>query len=235
MSPVSSESKTKFSESRDFSARRKCLEPPKAESQRDLWSIKPSDLSVKLYSRLTESRKKQRKKPAKEAKPEGTLGTTGNYRAIIVHGGPEKHNLPKFIVSQRPPDALEAELMFVRTGKYPSGPYKNPRPHDFRPLDEDLPEISAACDRDPGNLNFKLKHLDTLRTTRSEMDFRSGLTKTRMDTYKPAEPKWDSALILPPLPWPPKSPSYTRHRRRRGAYAAFLDRVEEKLRRSWKK
>lgn len=30
-----------------------------------------------------------------------------------------------------------------------------------------------------------------------------------MDTYKPAEPRWDARLILPQELWPPKSASYT--------------------------
>ncbi|XP_059194791.1 uncharacterized protein si:dkey-30e9.6 [Centropristis striata] len=123
--------------------------------------------------------------------------------------------------------------MFVKTGKYLSGPYKNPKSHNFRPLNEDLPDIVTTYDRDPGNLNLKLKNLDIVQTTGSESNFSSRETRKRMDTYKPAEPRWDAKLILPQLPWPPKSASYTRHRRRRGAYSAFLDRVEEKLSRSW--
>ncbi|XP_054478164.1 uncharacterized protein si:dkey-30e9.6 [Anoplopoma fimbria] len=146
----------------------------------------------------------------------------------------KREESPKFISSYRPPDALESELMFVKSGKYVSGPYKNPKPHDFRPLNEDLPDIDTTYERDPGNLNLKLKHLDIIRTPRSDLNSCSRDTKTMMDTYKPAEPRWEEKLILPQLIWPPKSASYTRHRRRREAYSAFLDRVEEKLSRSWK-
>ncbi|KAK5862121.1 hypothetical protein PBY51_017550 [Eleginops maclovinus] len=124
--------------------------------------------------------------------------------------------------------------MFVKTGKYLCGPYKNPKPHNFRPLNEDLPDIVTTYERDPGNLHLKLKHLDIIQNTTTKSDLTSRGTKKGMDTYKPAEPRWDVKLILPPLLWPPKSASYTRHRRRRGAYSAFLDRVEEKLSRSWK-
>lgn len=46
-------------------------------------------------------------------------------------------------------------------------------------------------------------------TTRCESDLRSRDTKTRMDTYKPAEPRWDARLVLPQPLWPPKSASYT--------------------------
>lgn len=49
----------------------------------------------------------------------------------------------------------------------------------------------------------------TVRTTRSESDFSSRDTKKRMDTFKPAEPRWDARLVLPQPTWPPKSASYT--------------------------
>ncbi|XP_073755500.1 putative uncharacterized protein C7orf78 homolog [Callorhinus ursinus] len=51
----------------------------------------------------------------------------------------------------------------------------------------------------------------------------------RFITYKPQECTWDSKLILPKAPWSIKSASFTRHRRRRDVYSAFMDRVEEKF------
>ncbi|XP_055359467.1 uncharacterized protein si:dkey-30e9.6 isoform X2 [Betta splendens] len=117
--------------------------------------------------------------------------------------------------------------MFVKSGKYACECYKNPKAHNFRPLDETLPDIVT-------NLDVKLKHVDTLCTGNTGSEWSLRTSSVRMDTHKPAAPHWDSGLILPPLPWPPKSASYTRHRRRRGAYSAFLERVEEKLSRSWK-
>lgn len=135
LSSVSFESKIRFSASRNLSLMRsKCFKQPKTEDQRDVCSIKPPDFSVKLYSRLTDSQKKPRKKNANEARPSETKRTMGKYLPIIEHGSPEKKNAPKFITSHRPPDALESELMFVKTGKYPSGCYRNPKPHDFRPV-----------------------------------------------------------------------------------------------------
>ncbi|XP_070767864.1 putative uncharacterized protein C7orf78 homolog [Enoplosus armatus] len=209
---------------------------PKTESQRDVWSIKPPDFSLKLYRSLSVPQKKERKTHSNPALPQPgeTKRRTGIFIPNVLHESYQREDPPKFITSYRPPDALESELMFIKTGKYPSGPYKNPKPHDFRLLDEDLPGIVTTYERDPGNLNLKLKHMDITRTSRSKSDFSSRDTKTRMDTYKRAEPRWDARLILPPPLWPPKSASYTRHRRRRGAYSAFLDRVEEKLSRSWK-
>ncbi|XP_065483976.1 putative uncharacterized protein C7orf78 [Caloenas nicobarica] len=49
------------------------------------------------------------------------------------------------------------------------------------------------------------------------------------DYRQTRESKWDPRVLLPKYPWPPKSASFTRHRRRRGAHTVFSDRVEEKL------
>ncbi|KAF1388403.1 hypothetical protein PFLUV_G00089810 [Perca fluviatilis] len=236
VSSVSFEEKIQFSASQRLSfARSKWFTlPAESESHSDVWSIKPPDFSLKLYTSLSVPQKKERKTHSNLPQPGETQRRTGIFLPNVLHESYQREESPKFITSYRPPDALESELMFVKTGKYLSGPYKNPKPHNFRPLNEDLPDIVTTYERDPGNLNLKLKHLDIVRTTRSESDLSSKDTKTSMDTYKPAEPKWDARLILPQLLWPPKSASYTRHRRRRGAYSAFLERVEEKLSRSWK-
>ncbi|XP_047185586.1 uncharacterized protein si:dkey-30e9.6 [Scophthalmus maximus] len=150
--------------------------------------------------------RKERKPCAIVAAPitNGTNRTAGVILPNVLHESYKRKDPPKFITSHRPPGVLESELMFVKMEKFPSEPYKNPKLHNFRP------------------------------TSRSEINCRLRDTRTRMDTYKPAEPKWDARLILPQPPWPSKSASYTRHRRRRGTYSAFLDRVEEKLSRSWK-
>ncbi|XP_030251018.1 putative uncharacterized protein C7orf78 homolog isoform X1 [Sparus aurata] len=237
LSSVSFEEKMKFSASQSLSfARSKWFALPQTESQSVVWSIKPPDFSLKLYRSLSDPQKKDRNTHSNPVVLHNneTKRRTGVLLPKILHESYQRENPPKFITSYKPPDALESELMFVKTGKFPSGSYKNPKPHDFRQLNEDIPDIVTSYDRDPGNLNFKLKHLDIIRATRSESDFSSRDTKKRMDTFKPAEPRWDARLVLPQPTWPPKSASYTRHRRRRGAYSAFLDRVEEKLSRSWK-
>ncbi|XP_051263612.1 uncharacterized protein si:dkey-30e9.6 [Dicentrarchus labrax] len=234
---VSFEEKIQFSASQRLSlARSKWFTLPVTDSRSDAWSVKPPDFSLKLYKSLSVPQKKARKThpdPA-VAQPGDLKRRAGIFLPKVLHESYLREDPPQFITSYRPPDALGSELMFVKTGKYPSGPYRNPKPHDFRPLDEDLPDIVTTYERDPGNLNLKLKHMDVIRTTKSESDFSSRDTNTRVDTHKPAEPRWDARLLLPQPPWPPKSASYTRHRRRRGAYSAFLERVEEKLSRSWK-
>ncbi|XP_051813006.1 uncharacterized protein si:dkey-30e9.6 isoform X1 [Acanthochromis polyacanthus] len=236
LSLVSFERKMQFTASQELSFTRSTFfKLAETESQSNVWSIKPPDFSLKLYRCMSGSQKKEGKTKTKLTVPQcgETKRRTGIFLPNVVHVNPERKDPPKFITSYRALDALESELMFVKTGKYNSGPYKNPKPHNFRPVDEDLPDIITAYERDPGSLHLKLASLDTLWPTRSETDFNCRATKTQMNTYKPPEPKWDPELILPPLPWPPKSASFTRHRRRRGAYSAFLDRVEEKLCRQW--
>ncbi|XP_040899668.1 uncharacterized protein si:dkey-30e9.6 [Toxotes jaculatrix] len=238
LASVGFEGKIKFSASQDLClARSKYFKLPETESQGDMWSIKPPDFSLKLYRSLSVPQRKERKTRANLASPQTTKTkrTPGVFLPNVFHEPYQRKDPPKFITLYRPPGTLESELMFVKMGKYPSELYKNPKPHDFRPLDEDVADMVTTHERDPGNLNLKLKHLDIMWTTRSDVDLSARDTKKRMDTYNPAEPKWDARLILPQLPWPPKSASYTRHRRRRGAHSAFLDRVEEKLSRAWKK
>ncbi|XP_062279131.1 uncharacterized protein si:dkey-30e9.6 [Scomber scombrus] len=225
LSSVCFEDKIQFSASQDvYFARSKWFTLPEAESRGDVWSIKPPDFSLKLYRSLSIPQKKERKPCVNPAvsQPSETKRRIGIFLPNILHENHKRKDSPKFITSYRPPDALASELMFVKKGKYPSGHFKNHKLHNFRPLDEDLPDIVTAYERDP------------VRTTRSESDLSLRDTKTKMNTFKPAEPRWDERLMLPHQPWPPKSASYTRHRRRRGTYSAFLDRVEEKLSNSWK-
>ncbi|CAJ1062933.1 uncharacterized protein si:dkey-30e9.6 [Xyrichtys novacula] len=240
LTSVSFEDKAQFSAHQQLIFKRsQQFKLPEMENRRvDVWSIKPPDFSLKLYKSLTVPQRKDRKKGDTSravSQPEVTKRRTTVTLPTVLKEGHHRTKEPlKFITLYRPPDALESELMFVRTGKYPSELYRNPKPHDFRPLDDDLPDIVTTYEKDPGNLKFKLRNLDIIGTTRSESGCTSGDDKSKMDTFKPPEPQWDAKLILPQAPWPPKSASFTRHRRRRGAYSAFLDRVEAKLSKSWK-
>ncbi|KAJ7985406.1 hypothetical protein DPEC_G00351720 [Dallia pectoralis] len=127
---------------------------------------------------------------------------------------------------------FKSKLMFVKTGKHPLGPYRNPEHHNFRPLADNMPDVITATERDPGDLTFKLQHLSTVSDSSSVTDIYPRDALGKIDTCKPKEPRWDARLTLPMLPWPPKSASYTRHRRRRGVYSALMDRVEEKVKSS---
>ncbi|XP_072547407.1 putative uncharacterized protein C7orf78 homolog [Salminus brasiliensis] len=196
-------------------------------SQPDLWNIKPPDFSLKLYRSISLPRiKKKTLNPAvlKEGLPETS--------PVVLPNLEKKMEEPSFITSYKPPGLLELKLLFVKSGQFPSAPYKDPKLHDFRPCAEDLPDMVTTIEKDPGNLNFKSQFLEARIV---EPRLPQTMETRKMNTFKPAEPKWDPKLMLPKSPWPPKSASYTRHRRRRRVHSAFLDRLEEKLSRSWMK
>lgn len=136
LSSVSFEEKIKFSASQSLSfARSKWFTLPQTESQSDVWSIKPPDFSLKLYRSLSDPQKKDRNthsNPAVLQNKETKRRTGVLLLPKILHESYQRENPPKFVTSYKPPDALESELMFVKMGKFPSGSYKNPKPHDFR-------------------------------------------------------------------------------------------------------
>ena len=135
LSSVCFEDKIKFSASQSLSfARSKWFTLPQTESQSDVRSIKPPDFSLRLYRTLSDPPKKDRNthsNPVLRQNSE-TKRRTGVLLPKILHESYQRENPPKFITSYKPPDALESQLMFVKTGKFPSGSYKNPKPHDFR-------------------------------------------------------------------------------------------------------
>lgn len=141
MHPLSSvcfEEKFKFSASQNLSlARSKWFTLPEIEGHVDMWSIKPPDFSLKLYRSVSDPQKKERRTHSNIAEPQHgeTKRRPGTFLPKVLHESYQRsEDPPKFIASYRPPDALQSDLMFVKAGKYPTGPYKNPKPHDFRPV-----------------------------------------------------------------------------------------------------
>ncbi|XP_048882048.1 uncharacterized protein si:dkey-30e9.6 isoform X2 [Brienomyrus brachyistius] len=183
---------------------------PRTVKNVSLWHLKPPDFSPKLYKSLGLPQKKQEKRrPPLIMSSSDTFKNITEMTSSILHGTRAKEVTEPFALRHRPPDSLESKLMFVKFGKYPDFPYRDPKPHDFRQYSDDMPDIVTTTEKYPNNPNFKSQHLST-------------------------KPKWEAKLILPKDPWPNKSASYTRHRRRRGLYSAFMDRVEEKLTILWK-
>ncbi|XP_075603158.1 putative uncharacterized protein C7orf78 homolog [Balearica regulorum gibbericeps] len=139
----------------------------------------------------------------------------------------KKRDLPQLVTRFPRIGSYEAKILFVKNGKHKTGVYEDPKPHDYRQYEANLPNLVTSYSRDPLNLKLKSQHLNTdpgLEPLKGKQK-----DSNRFLTYKPCESKWDPRLLLPKNPWPPKSASFTRHRRRRGAHTAFLDRVEEKL------
>ncbi|KAI1886120.1 hypothetical protein AGOR_G00210740 [Albula goreensis] len=234
---LSFEKKISFSASQDLaSIRSKGFVRLEKAHEMDAWELKAPDFTPKLYSSLHPLRKKKENRRPALFSPSSreTLFEVKRGTQIVLPEIHQSREPPAFTLSYRPPDALQTKLIFVKKGKYPCVAYSDPKPHDFRQYTDVMPDMVTALKKDPGNVNFKSQHLSTIGGTRPREDFHQRATTRRFDTFKPAEPKWDSQLILPRKPWPPKSASYTRHRRMRGVYSAFLDRVEEKLSSSWK-
>ncbi|XP_062957124.1 LOW QUALITY PROTEIN: uncharacterized protein LOC134380944 [Cynocephalus volans] len=214
----------------DLNSKRKktSLQPPKPKTNVNLWEIKPPDFSYKLYTSL-----RFPEKPSRTIKEESRRKTS-NFSEIMFHlpsirNPPKKAVSPKFITTFPCLDSHKAKLMFVKSGKYPRGVYLNPKPHDFRQYQPDLPNFVTTHERDPFGLKFKSQLLNTVHGSQFLKDDKQKNTAERFITYKPRECTWDSKLILAKAPWPIKSASYTRHRRRRDVYSAFMDRVEEKF------
>ncbi|XP_053503679.1 uncharacterized protein si:dkey-30e9.6 [Ictalurus furcatus] len=211
------------------------LLPTAAVRHTDLWEIKPPDFSPKLYRTLSLPRiKKQTLDPAilKEGLEELSQSLV-KMPPVMRSKQDQKRNIPVFITSYKPPGLLELQLQFVKLGQFPCGRYKNPKPHNFRPCDESLSDMVTSIAKDSRNLNLNTQLLGA--SIQPEPNPPEGEPARKIITFKPGEPKWDARLILPKSPWPPMSATYTRHRRRREVYSAFMDRVEEKLNRSWMK
>ncbi|XP_026138895.1 uncharacterized protein LOC113115520 [Carassius auratus] len=231
-----------FSVSQNLISSRSCgLIPPHPVVPIDPWNIKAPDFTPKLYrsSGLPHIKSKNIHLVKSNNSVEGKYFIWEKINDVtpsILPGLEQKGcKAQPFIKFYKPPDSLESKLLFVRAGMYPVGPYKDPKPHNFRPCAEGMPEMVSSLEKDPGCLIIKSQCLRAVNDSLPDLNPSHSNTVSQIDTFKPAELKWDPRLILPKMPWPPKSASYTRHRRRRGVYSALMDRVEEKLTNSWKK
>ncbi|XP_069504722.1 putative uncharacterized protein C7orf78 homolog [Ambystoma mexicanum] len=231
--------KIQFSASQDLSLRRsEAAVRPKLVPDNDIWRRKPPDFSVKLYRSL-QLPKHSTETEKEDVDMSGRIRFLGTVNELYKLQG---DLFPDLIGKKEPPKLItrfphigphEASLMFVKDGKFPSGTYKNPKPHDFRQYETGIPDFNTTFSRDPLNLKLKSKALHTVHSLPPMKLEQMGSRMPKISTYQPQELKWDSKLILPNSAYPPKSGSYTRHRRRRGVYSALLDRVEEKLTRTW--
>lgn len=128
------EDKIKFSASQDLAlARRKWLKPGDRVNQSDELSSRPPDFSIRLFKCLKVPQSRDEKMLSNSSKPRRTKATQ-TVVPVVLQSRQRKEEPRKFIARYRPPDSLEVELRFVRNGKFPAAPYKNPKPHDFRPV-----------------------------------------------------------------------------------------------------
>lgn len=120
----------------------KLLLPKPAARHRDLWEIKPPDFSPKLYCTLNLPRIKKKTLDSailKEGLEE--LSQSLDIMPPVLQSKQEKNrNIPVFVKSYKPPALLDLQLKFVKFGQFPRDPYKNPKPHNFRPV-----SLQQAC------------------------------------------------------------------------------------------
>ncbi|RXM29178.1 Adseverin [Acipenser ruthenus] len=202
--------KTTFSASKSLAdIRSKSFVYPETVPDYRIWSRKAPDFSPKLYRSLNLPRNTRESKQAasKMTNSSGKLDIAEEIKTTILPEIAQKKESPKFIAKFKPPNPQEARIMFVKTGKFPTAGYKDPKPHDFRQYEDNIPDFNTSYERDPWNLNFKSQQLNaSLEPVKHSQEKTS---VERFDTYKPQELKWDSKLILPKKSWPPKSASYT--------------------------
>lgn len=132
---VSFERKIQFSAGEDLSfMRSEYLKLRDAERRREAQSVRPPDFSVKLYSCVSHKTGRHTHLKAVGPQPSETKRRHGHFLTNLLSSSPTRTDPPEFITAHRPPDALQTELMFVQAGKHPCGTYRNPKPHNFRPV-----------------------------------------------------------------------------------------------------
>ncbi|XP_075684885.1 putative uncharacterized protein C7orf78 homolog [Rhinoderma darwinii] len=198
--------------------------------EHNIWK-KPPDFSVRLYK----SQNLPRRLEGYDMKERRNINQILKKKEMeVIKDAPppplKKSKEPeRFLTRFKPMEPFEANILYVKNGVYPKDQFKDPKPHDFRQCGTDIPDFVTSYSRDPLNLKFKAQGLSSSCELPPIEAKQSRVKVERFIIHKPAAPQWDPELILPRSPWPAKSASYTRHRRRRGVYSAFMDRVEEKF------
>ncbi|OCT75723.1 uncharacterized protein LOC108718852 [Xenopus laevis] len=212
------------------------IHKPKWIQDMDIWRKLPPDFSVKLYksSDFNKNTFDLESGDIKGGRRKDTFLQVSKQPWVLERKREDhfpllvpKEEPIKFLTRFKALGPLEASTLFVKNGVYPKDRYKDPKPHDFRQYDAGIPDFHTAYPRDPLNLKLKSQHLSYVHGLRPLQE--KSLPVKGFVTHQPAALPWDSNLILPKNPFPPKSASFTRHRRRRGVYSAFMDRVEEKF------
>ncbi|KAG6927121.1 hypothetical protein G0U57_010438 [Chelydra serpentina] len=196
-----------------FAQNQSFVQQLRATPQRDIWQKQPPDFSHKFYKSSRPSRKPPKKEKEELKKASSTESETKQQLPKIktsqCHTALErKKELPKIVTRFPHVGSYELDIMFVENGKYKTGMYQDPKPHDFRQYETNVPDFVTSYPRDPLNLKFKSQHLNAVHGLQPLKDKQKD-TKGRFITYKPRECKWESRLILPKNPWPPKSASFT--------------------------
>ncbi len=126
-----------FSVSQNLISSRSCgLIQPHPVVPVDPWNIKAPDFTPKLYrsSGLPRIKSKNIHLVKSNNSVEGKSLILEKINDVTPGLEQKRCKARPFITFYTPPDSLESKLLFVRAGMYPVGPYKDPTPHNFRPV-----------------------------------------------------------------------------------------------------
>ncbi|EMP41922.1 hypothetical protein UY3_00765 [Chelonia mydas] len=120
-----------------FAQNQSVVQPRQATPQRDIWQKQPPDFSHKFYKSSRPSRKATEKEKEELKKANSTESETKQQLPKIktsqFHTALErKKELPKIVTRFPHVGSYEVDIMFVKNGKYKTGVYQDPKPHDFR-------------------------------------------------------------------------------------------------------
>lgn len=131
------ESQTQFSASFDlpFFHQQNAVQHSKANT--DVWLKQPPDFSYRLYSSSNPSLKPRGKRKG-EPKPKMTsesivMQQLSRLRSrLLLPRSEKKRDLPQLVTRFPRIGSYEAKILFVKNGKYKTGVYEDPKPHDYR-------------------------------------------------------------------------------------------------------
>ncbi|XP_067945499.1 putative uncharacterized protein C7orf78 [Watersipora subatra] len=218
----------------------------KAPVRYDLWNRPAPDLRMQLYHPHPVPRNSQEaiqpwkfrasfdsEKPVQLSKSKVLPQSIQD----ALFGGEEKET--KMTISPRVLRPHEAKILFVKKGILPKEVYSNPKPHDHRALPSlkslGLPEFTSSYEKDPYNIMFKSKNLDQVHGL--PVNVRDVAPGPQMgDNVLRQPPKFEKSLHLPHPSFPTRMMNTTRHRPLyRSPHSAYLERVETKLSKEWRK
>lgn len=198
------------------------------------WDIPPPNFAVKNYAPPIKKPPRAIAHPiedddvAERKKKEAEFKSSQRPSHRGCNFDTEKPN-KDFIISFRIQTPNTARRIAIRNGKHPTGPYLDPKPHDYRGLPPiksfGLPELVTSFEPDPFNIRFKNEHLDILDQSHPEYPQK---IKTHLSTRKTPDPKWVPSLILHKELYRKRYAAFTRHRRLdRSVYSALMERIDE--------
>lgn len=103
--------------------------------KKECWIRQPPDFSYKLYittSTLLGKKSKELKKKKKSIATSTVFDDLYRIRSSMLLQVMQQEPPPKIITSFPRLGPYEAQLLFVKKGKFKSSKYQDPKPHDYR-------------------------------------------------------------------------------------------------------